>query len=118
MKKKQFFSKQGKTSESTGGAFRFEPNRREFLAGLTGTGILTALNGTMAVGQSPQGALNIARVAIPSSFTLTSENKISALNDGFTPSNSFDRSHGVFALPRESSTSGSEPWVQYEWSEP
>ena len=118
MKKKQSFSKQGKTSESTGGAFRFEPNRREFLAGLTGTGVLTALNGAMAVGQAPQSALNIARVAIPSSFTVTSENKISALNDGFTPSNSLDRSHGVYALRRESSTSSSEPWVQYEWSEP
>jgi len=118
MKKKQFFSKQGKTSESTGGAFRFEPNRREFLAGLTGTGVLTALNGAKAVGQTAQSALNIARVAIPSSFTVTSENKISALNDGFTPSNSLDRSHGVYALRRESSTSSSEPWVQYEWSEP
>src|SRR5215469_2344728 len=118
MKKKQFFSKQGKISESTGGAFRFEPNRREFLAGLTGTGVLTALDGARAVGQTPQSALNIARVAIPSSFTVTSENKISALNDGFMPSNSLDRSHGVYALRRESSTSSSEPWVQYEWSEP
>jgi uncharacterized protein len=53
-----------------------EPNRREFLTGLTGAALLTALKGTNATAQAPKTALNIARVAVPSSFTLLSENKI------------------------------------------
>ncbi len=96
--------------------FSVEPSRREFIAGLTGAGILTALHGSRAAAQSPLSrSINIARVAIPSSFSFASENRISALNDGFSPVNSFDRAHGVYALRRESATE--EPWVQYEWSE-
>jgi DUF1680 family protein len=67
--------------------------------------------------QTSGTGLNIARVAIPSSFTLTSQDKISALNDGFAPADSFDRAHGVYALRRES-TDSDVPWVQYEWSQP
>ncbi len=62
-------------------------------------------------------ALNIARVAVPSSLTPLSENKISALNDGFTPENSSDRSHGIYALRREDSNESTSSWVQYEWTE-
>jgi uncharacterized protein len=96
----------------------FESNRREFLAGLTGTAVVAAFSGAKGLAQAPDRALNIARVAIPSSLTITSENKISALNDGFTPENSFDRSHGVYALYREWPRESGETWVQYEWSEP
>ena len=88
------------------------------MAGLTGAAFLAALDGTKAIAQSPVNAVNIARVAVPSSFTFASENKISALNDGFVPANSFDRSHGVYALGRDFSNGSGEPWVQYEWSEP
>ena len=55
----------------------FESNRREFLAGLTGAAVVAAVTGPKGVAQSPDRALNIARVAIPSSLTITSENKIS-----------------------------------------
>ena len=68
--------------------------------------------------QSPDQALNIARVAIPSSLTVMSENKISALNDGFVPENSFDRSHGLYALHRDWPSEAAKSWVQYDWSEP
>jgi uncharacterized protein len=95
-----------------------ESNRREFLAGLTGTAVVVAFSGANGLAQAPDRALNVARVAIPSSLTITSENKISALNDGFTPENSFDRSHGVYALYREWPKESGETWVQYEWSEP
>ena len=48
---------------------------------------------------------------------MRSENKISALNDGFAPENSFDRSHAHYALwspsPADRAT-----WVDYEWSQP
>ena len=62
--------------------------------------------------------MNVARVAVPSSFILTSENKISALNDGFAPVKSIDHTHGVYAVPDERPSAGEGPWVQYVWSEP
>ena len=68
--------------------------------------------------QDASHTLNIARVAVPSSLTTLSENKISALNDGFMPENSFDRSHALYALSVERSSDDRASWVQYEWSEP
>src|SRR5215469_9088153 len=65
-----------------------------------------------------RSSINIARVALPSSFAIASENKISALNDGFTPENSFDRSHGFYGLHNLWDNEGKIPWVQYEWSVP
>lgn len=94
-----------------------ETSRRQFLAGLAGTAVLAGIAGPDAVGQAPQSAVNIARVAVPSSFSFTSENKISALNDGFAPADSFDRSHGIYALHSEP-WRNEQPWVQYEWTEP
>lgn len=97
---------------------RVDPNRREFLAGLGGAAVWTALERTSAFAQAPQTALNVARVAIPTSQFIMSENKISALNDGFTPENSFDRTHAVYSLWAEGSSGETASWVQYEWSEP
>jgi DUF1680 family protein len=96
---------------------RLEPNRREFLVGAGGAAVLGALSGSRAFAQAPQSALNIARVAIPTSQVMTSENRISSLNDGFTPENSLDRTHALYALWAERSTSSRTSWVQYEWSE-
>jgi len=92
-----------------------EPNRREFLAGLTGTAILSALGSTA---RAADRAVNIARVASPSSLTLASESRISALNSGFIPASSFDRSHGFFALHEADDRQDGLQWVQYEWSQP
>jgi len=117
MTRKKHIAKAGTIAQSRGDASHVEPNRREFMAGLSGMAVLSALNGKV-IAQAPAGALNIARVAVPSSFTYTSENKISALNDGFVPANSFDRSHGVYGLRRDSSEGSGEPWVQYEWNQP
>ena len=97
---------------------QIEPNRREFLAGLTGAAVVAAVSSKTGIAQSADRALNIARVAIPSSLTVMSENKISSLNDGFVPENSFDRSHGLFALHGEWPRVSGESWVQYDWSEP
>ena len=95
-----------------------EPNRREFITGLTGAALLTALSGARAVAQTPSGPLNIARVADPSSSTVSSQHKISSLNDGAIPENSFDRTHGLYALYERTEDESGDPWVQYEWSEP
>jgi uncharacterized protein len=95
-----------------------EPTRREFLAGVAGAAALTALSGARALAQPPENSLNIARVAVPSSQTLMSENKISALNDGLTPANSFDRSHALYAVWVDADAGTRSTWIQYEWSEP
>src|SRR3984885_4662819 len=95
-----------------------EPSRREFLAGAGAAVVWTALGASRAFAQTPESALNIARVAIPTSRFMMSENKISALNDGFTPENSFDRTHALFALWAERSSDKRTSWVQYEWSVP
>jgi uncharacterized protein len=95
-----------------------EPNRREFLTGLTGAAVMGILSKTTASAQTVEGPLNIARVAVSSSAAVASENKISALNDGFVPANSYDRTHGCYALRVEGSIDSGQPWVQYDWSEP
>ncbi len=95
-----------------------EPSRREFLAGVGAAAMWTALGTSRAFAQAPDSALNVARVAISTSRFMMSENKISALNDGFTPENSFDRTHALFALWAERSSDKRSSWVQYEWSMP
>src|SRR3954466_3830054 len=99
-------------------SLHFEPSRRDFLAGLTGTAVVAAVHGTTAVAVAAEIPVNIAPVAVPSCVALRSENKISALNDGFQPENSFDRTHGVYVIPSDASVDGSQPWVQYDWSIP
>ncbi len=95
-----------------------EPNRREFLAGLGGAAVLTALTGSSALAQSGNSPVNVARVAVPSSRFLVSENKISALNDGFSPENSYERAHPIYTLWADRASGSPSSWVQYEWSEP
>ena len=86
--------------------------------GAGGTAVLGVLSGSRAFAQAPQSSLNIARVAVPTSQVMTSENRISSLNDGFTPENSFDRTHALYALWAEPAAGSRTSWVQYEWSEP
>ncbi len=99
-----------------------EPNRREFLTGLTGVGLLAALSGRNAIAaeapQDPLNPLNVARVAIPSSSEMNSQNKIASLNDGALPVNSFDQAGAGRYMLWSQSAENAGPWVQYEWSEP
>ena len=46
-----------------------DPSRREFLAGLGGMAVLSALSGSRTFAQS-ESVLNIARVAVPTSLTM------------------------------------------------
>ena len=118
MNSKQHSSEARWFARSSENAFSLEASRREFLAGLAGAAAVAALSGAKAEGQAADRAVNVARVAIPSSYRIASENKISTLNDGFTPENSFDRSHGVYALHPDWENESALPWVQYDWSEP
>src|SRR5882672_5923664 len=88
---------------------QLEPSRRQFLAGLAGTAVVSALPGYKAVAQAAERAVNVARVAVPSSLTLASENNISALNDGFEPENSFDRTYGIYSVWEDDSGKGQHP---------
>ncbi|MDQ2844193.1 MAG: glycoside hydrolase family 127 protein [Acidobacteriota bacterium] len=94
-------------------------SRRHFLAGVAGTAVAAGLNGSKAFGQTgTQNALNLAKVAVPTSLTVTSENKISALNDGFAPANSRDRQHGIYGVWHDPEEEGPPEWVEYSWSRP
>jgi uncharacterized protein len=117
MKRNQSASQGHPIDANPANVYQLDANRREFLAGLAGTALVAAVAGPKTAAEAPDRALNIARVALPSSYRIASENKISALNDGYQPENSFDRSHGVYALHREWENEGAKPWVQYDWSE-
>jgi len=65
--------------------------------------------------QSPgPPAVNLALVATASTSFVSGHETITALNDGATPADSNDKSHGAYGnWPR----TGTQ-WVQYEWSQP
>ncbi len=90
-------------------------NRRSFLAGVAGTAVVASIDGGTALAQTSDAVVNLAKVAFPSAAFVTSENKITALNDGFTPASSHDLQNGAYALR---SRGGAAQWVQYEWSKP
>ena len=118
MGKKHQIAETFSAAESTSKQYRLESNRREFLVGLTGVAAAAAFTGQKGVSQPTDHVLNLARVAVPSSLAVVSESKISAVNDGFIPESSFDRSHGLYALHGEWQSEGGRSWVQYDWSEP
>lgn len=100
-------------------------NRRTFLAGIAETTALVAVHGgsTASAQATADTPLNLAKVAIPSSMTVASENKITWLNDGGIPANSHDRRAGTytFRAVQESELDGEQShaqWVQYDWSAP
>ncbi len=81
--------------------------------------MVAGFGGPKALAQSAGATtLNLARVAIPSSFVTTSENKISVLNDGITPANSYDREGGCYAVRHDDEIGDAVPWVQYAWGTP
>jgi DUF1680 family protein len=102
-------------ASSLNAGFDSSLSRRRFLAGVAGAAMLSAIDRSRAFGQASDGSVNLARIATPSSLYNTSENKITALNDGFAPADSHDRTNGIFAIrPRLESAQ----WVQYDWSRP
>lgn len=101
---------------SPSGAFR--ANRREFLSAVAGTLIVAGIESPRAFGEVDPKGVNLARVAVPSSFVTTSENKISSLNDGVSPASSYDRKSGCYAIRSDEEAADVTPWVQYAWSKP
>ncbi len=95
-------------------------NRRGFLAGVAGTTVVAGLNrsAAFALALDTGSPVNLARVAIPSSLTMLSENKIGSLNDGFTPTSSRDRKNGSYSIRRGFEGDTRTQWVQYDWTKP
>ena len=95
-------------------------NRRGFLAGVAGTAVVAGLNrsAAFALTVDSDSALNLAKVAIPSSLTMLSENKIGSLNDGFAPTSSRDRKNGSYSIHRGLEGDTRAQWVQYDWKQP
>ncbi len=91
-------------------------NRRHFLAGAAGAALVAAVDRSPAFAAvaNEDISVNLAKVATASTANAPGDNRISALNDGFDPENSHDRTHPVFVM-----WPPTEPhWVQYEWSKP
>ena len=62
----------------------------------------------------PAPGANLALVATPTTSYVSGHETITALNDGATPRNSNDKSHGAYGnWPR----AGTQ-WVQYDWPQP
>jgi hypothetical protein len=57
---------------------------------------------------------NLAEVATASTSYVSGDEHLSAVNNGYTPTSSGDRSHGAYG---NWPATGSE-WVQYEWTKP
>ena len=89
-------------------------NRRDFLAAIAGTALLTAVGPREAFAANADEPVNLAKIATPSSLYTSGDTSISALNDGKTPANSHDRGNGSYGnWPRVDAQ-----WVQYDWSKP
>ncbi len=94
-------------------------DRRRFLTGVAGTAAVTSLAPARLLAAPAARQVNLARVAIPSSRLVNSENRITALNDGAEPTSSRDRTHGLYAVRHAwAGDDDSSHWVQYTWSEP
>jgi len=89
-------------------------NRRNFLAGVAGAAVLSAVSRQAVWGETPEVTVNLAKVATPSSLFISGDAKLGALNDGNTPRSSRDGHQGVFGTWPHTETQ----WVQYEWTKP
>jgi len=62
----------------------------------------------------PPPAANLAVVATATTSFVSGHETITALNDGFTPAHSNDKSHGAYGNWPQAGVQ----WVEYEWSQP
>ena len=90
-------------------------DRRNFIAGVGGAALLSAVAGRGAwAADTNEVTVNLAKVAIPSGLYVSGDSKLAALNDGNAPRNSRDTRHGVFGTWPHTENQ----WVQYEWAKP
>ena len=91
-------------------------SRRQFLAAvaLLAASVSCACALAAAVPADALRGANLAVVATASTSFVSGHETITALNDGFTPANSNDKSRGAYGNWPQSGTQ----WVQYEWNRP
>ena len=65
-------------------------------------------------GTAAESSTNLALVAAPSTSFVSGHETITALNNGYQPAHSDDKSHGAYGNWPQSGVQ----WVQYEWSQP
>jgi hypothetical protein len=86
--------------------------RRAITLSLAGLAVCSTVGQNSAPPPSEPEA-NLALVATPTTSFVSGHETITALNDGFTPRHSDDKSHGAYGnWPR----SGTQ-WVQYDWTQ-
>lgn len=81
---------------------------------VTAAATLAAVPAQNPPGAAPEPGANLALVAVPSTSFVSGHETITALNDGFAPRHSDDKSHGAYGNWPQSGTQ----WVQYDWSQP
>ena len=93
-------------------------SRRSFVVASTGTVLAGAVHPAALLAQAAAPALNLASVAVPASAITSSENKLTAMNNGVAPRDSYDRAGGMYALRPEFGAHVDTHWVEYGWSVP
>jgi DUF1680 family protein len=78
---------------------------------LIGLAVLVIHHATASAAESP---VNLAPMAATSTSYVSGHETITALNDGFTPAHSDDKSHGAYGNWPQSGTQ----WVEYQWDMP
>lgn len=92
---------------------KFQAQPGMWAGGVFGVRVMKAATKDSASTQATSGA-NLALVATTSTSYVSGHETLSALNDGFTPDNSNDKSHGAYGnWPQHG-----RQWVQYDWSQP
>lgn len=76
--------------------------------------VLVAMAAGSQTAAGEEAAINLALVAKASTSFVSGHETITALNDGFQPANSNDKSHGAYGNWPQSGTQ----WVEYQWGQP
>jgi hypothetical protein len=90
----------------------YNPSRRQMLKGAAAVSAVTLLAprwARLAAADVPAERANLALVATASSSDVSGDTSLAALNDGFTPRNSRDTSHGTYGNWNRTGTQ----WVDY-----
>ncbi|ESQ88397.1 beta-L-arabinofuranosidase domain-containing protein [Asticcacaulis benevestitus] len=89
-------------------------SRRTFFAGVTGAALFTSIAPFATASRAEDSAVNLAKVAKPSTSYNSGDTRVSALNDGNSPASSADAEAGMYGNWPKTGTE----WVQYDWSQP
>lgn len=93
---------------------RLSLDRRTFLLGAMGVVFSATIKDVFAKQGNGGQSVNLAKVAKASTSYISGDTKLSALNDGHTPSASYDAERGSYGNWPKVDTE----WVQYEWVSP